>query len=105
MNFGEMREAFLSYTGITDDVDNAELALWFNEAQLDLAWEMAPVQTYTLVCHEGEAFSLPEDWLTVIGGDHPYRVTAAGSIVPEHEGELQLYYRAVPQQLFGYRCR
>ena len=40
MSYEEMRAAFDSYTGAADMVDNAQLALWLNEAQLDLAYEL-----------------------------------------------------------------
>ena len=39
MTFAQMREMFEAYTGTGDEVDSAQLALWFNEAQLDLAYE------------------------------------------------------------------
>ena len=101
MNFAEMKEAFLSYTGCTDQVDNAELALWFNEAQLDLAWELGPVRTAVVDVGPGGSYTPGDDWLTVIGGSKAYRVSPDGNVLPEEDGELTLYYRAIPTEFNG----
>ena len=101
MNFGEMRDAFLSYTGCTDPLDSAELALWFNEAQLDLSWELAPVKTETVTVGRGGSFTPPDNWLTIIGGSGHYRVSPSGQVIPEEDGGLELYYRAIPEDFSG----
>ncbi len=101
MNFGQMRDAFLSYTGVVDPLDNAELAFWFNEAQLDLAWELAPVEAYELAGARGTVFTPPDDWLVIIGGSKQYRVTGGGDIVLEEDGPCELYYRKIPEDFSG----
>lgn len=40
MTFSELCESFIAYTGAVGQVDDAQLALWFNEAQLDLAYDL-----------------------------------------------------------------
>lgn len=40
MAFSELCESFIAYTGAVGQVDNAQLALWFNEAQRDLAYDL-----------------------------------------------------------------
>ena len=53
MMFSELRESFIAYTGAVGQVDDAQLALWFNEAQLDLAYDLA----YDLHCTPPSDFS------------------------------------------------
>ena len=101
MNFGQMKEAFCSYTGITDDVDNAELALWLNEAQLDLSWELSAIGSQQVEGSVGTVFTPPDTWLTVIGGSGTYRVTPDGNIILEEDGPLTLYYRQLPEEFTG----
>ena len=48
MKFSELRQAFETYTGIIGEVDDADLAIWFNEAQLDLTPDFGPVKTVVL---------------------------------------------------------
>lgn len=35
--FFDLKTAFEAHTGMSGEIDDAELAIWFNEAQLDLA--------------------------------------------------------------------
>ena len=44
MKFSELVEAFEAYTGVVGEIDDAEMAVWFNEAQLDLALDFAPIK-------------------------------------------------------------
>ncbi len=100
MNFGQMKEAFESHTGITDEIDAHELALWFNEAQLDLAWELAEVQKEDIPA-ANSGFVPPQNWLAVIGSNKLYRLTPDGQIIFEEGGDAELYYREIPQSFSG----
>ncbi len=101
MDFSQLAAAFAIHTGITDEADPAELALWFNEAQLDLAWELAPVKKYQLEAKAGEAFIPPETWLSVIGADKDYHVGSDGAIIFDEAGPAELYYRELPLSFSG----
>ena len=43
--FQELKNRFDALTGLNDEIDNAVLAIWFNEAQLDLAVELGEIAT------------------------------------------------------------
>ena len=45
MNFNELQKLFISLSN-TDEVEESTLALWFNEAQLDLALDFGEVKAY-----------------------------------------------------------
>ena len=81
MDFSQLKEAFEIHTGITDEAYAAELALWFNEAQLDLAWELSPVKKQSIDVTAGTAFTPPAGWLCVIGADKDYHITPDGKII------------------------
>lgn len=101
MDFSQLKEAFEIHTGITDEADAAELALWFNEAQLDLAWELSPVKKQSIDVIAGTAFTPPAGWLCVIGADKDYHITPDGKIIFEEEGPAELYYREIPVSFSG----
>lgn len=102
MTFDQMREMFEAYTGTRDEVDSTQLALWFNEAQLDLAYDLGPIQSMELIPDEQGRIELGQDWLTVVGCDLPYERLADGGlhISGAWEGK-KIYYRAVPQPFTG----
>lgn len=101
MDFSQLKAAFETHTGITDETDAAELALWFNEAQLDLAWELSPVKKLAVTVEAGSSFTPPEQWLCVIGADKEYRITPDGKILFEQEGPAEIYYREMPTSFSG----
>ena len=102
MTFAQMREMFEAYTGTGDEVDSAQLALWFNEAQLDLAYKLAPVQAVDIVLDDDGLVRLEEDWLTVVGCDQPYSRTLDGRLRLEGSStEGKLYVRRIPTALTG----
>lgn len=99
MNFGELKTLFESYTGISDDVDNAQLALWFNEAQMDLAYDLGPV--LSLAVSAGDNDLAPgEDWLCIIACDIDYIQLPDGKL-RFGPGSGRIYYRAAPQAFSG----
>jgi hypothetical protein len=100
MDFGQLREAFITHTGITDEVDAAELALWFNEAQLDLAWELSQIKRQQLEPGTS-SFVPPDDWLCVMGSNGLYRVSPDGNIIFEGAGATEMYYRQIPENFSG----
>ena len=42
MKYSELVSAFEAYTGVVGEIDDADLAIWFNEAQLDLSQRPFP---------------------------------------------------------------
>lgn len=96
MTFGELKTLFESYTNISDDVDNAQLALWFNEAQLDLAYDLGPIKT---VAATGGDFRPGADWLTVAGCDAAYTLLPDGTMRLSEGGNI--YYRCIPAAFTG----
>lgn len=101
MTFSELCEAFTTYTGAVDQVDNAQLALWFNEAQLDLAYELGPVSTLTLNAAAGDSCLPGSDWLRVMGCDLDYVQLPDGRLRFTRGGQGGLYYRALPAAFSG----
>ena len=101
MNFSQLKEAFEIHTGVTDETDPAELALWFNEAQLDLAWELSPVKKISVDIEEGGSYTPPDNWLCVIGSDRDYRVTSDGKLLFASAGTAEIYYRELPTSFSG----
>lgn len=102
MTFGELRTLFESYTGAVDEVDSTQLALWFNEAQLDLAYELGPIQSMEFNSDGTGCIQPGENWLTVVGCDLPYQRMPDGSLRPEGDGSgKKIYYRTAPALLTG----
>ncbi|MDO4732466.1 MAG: hypothetical protein Q4B50_02975 [Bacillota bacterium] len=102
MTFDQMREMFEAYTGTSDQVDSVQLALWFNEAQMDLAYDLGPLESAELETDEEGCVRPGEDWLTLIGCDLPFRRLPDGRL--QLEGETagkRIYYRRIPKALSG----
>jgi len=99
MTFGELKTLFESYTGIIDDVDNAQLALWFNEAQLDLAYDLGPVASADISAADND-YSPGGDWLAVVACDIPYTRLPNGKL-RFGSGSGKIYYRAMPEAFTG----
>lgn len=68
MNFLELKQSFELNIGAVGEIDNADLAIWFNEAQNDLSLAFGRIQrkqyTETERTNEGY-FALPADLLQV----------------------------------------
>ena len=101
MTFSELCEAFVTYTGAVDQVDNAQLALWFNEAQLDLAYDLGPISTVELSAESGSSCLPGTDWLCITGSDLAYQKLADGRLYFPQGGSGNLYYRALPSAFSG----
>ena len=101
MTFEEMKEAFETYVGMSDQVDNAQLALWFNEAQLDLAYELGKVESESISVSAGENYQPGLYWLRIVASELPFRREPDGSLTFEEEGDGKLYYRAIPTDMSG----
>lgn len=103
MNFGEMKTTFLNYTGITDgEVEETDLAIWFNEAQLDLAYDFGEIenQVYEDV-KLNEKYALPQTALQLLDIGSEYTITEDNKIQFANEGENTLYFRAIPPSFTG----
>ena len=101
MNFTQLTEAFETYMGGQEQADPAQLALWFNEAQLDLSWELGRVASPLLTLAAGEEYEPPGDCLQLLGCDLPYRLLAGGRLLFEQGGRGRLYYRQRPASFSG----
>ncbi len=101
MNFGQLQEAFDQYTAAGEQVDAVQLALWFNEALLDLAYDLGGVETLSLQVAAGEEMPLPEDCLRVVGCDLPCSRLPDGGLRFSAGGSGMLYYRATPSLFSG----
>ncbi len=99
MTFGELKTLFESYTGIADDVDNAQLALWFNEALLDLAYDLGPVESAEISAADND-YCPGEHWLSLVACDIPYTRLPDGKL-RFGSGSGKIYYRAAPQAFNG----
>lgn len=101
MKFSELKAAFESYIGAVGEAEDASLALWLNEAQLDLAYDFGAIRTegYSAVAGAGQV--LPEDALVLLDATDTYIINALGQIVFENGGSVDLYYRAVPADFSG----
>lgn len=90
MNFARLRDIFENNTGVTSEVDDIQLAFWFNEAMLDLAYDLGEIKSAAL--NTGDA--LPSDCLKVTSGN---RLGADGKVI--NSGTV--YYRSMPEDLTG----
>lgn len=103
MDFTELVEAFETHTGVAGEIDDAELAIWFNEAQLDLALDFGRIKTVELVPDENGLVTPPEDNIRVIdvdgdlrnvGGD--FRWNSIGQLIVDTTAPVRVSYRALP---------
>ena len=100
MKFYELVRAFESYTGVTGEVENADLMEWFNEAQLDLSLYFGPIKTVTETPVSG-VISTPVDTIKIIeitgdGENIYYRKTGGGQIYVGTDQPVSIVYRAMP---------
>ena len=100
MKFSELVRSFEAYTGVTGEVDDADLMEWFNEAQLDLSLYFGQVKTVTETPVSG-VISPPPDTIKIIeitGGDNDiyYRKTGGGQIYVGTDQPVNVVYRAMP---------
>ena len=100
MNFSELSDMFFSYTGAsTSDVDDTDLAFWFNEAQLDLSFDLGPVSTTTFKnAVAGNPYDIPATALQILDCSCDYEINAAGKIVFASSGDIELTYRHEPAE-------
>lgn len=106
MTFDKLQQLFISLTN-TDEVEPTTLALWFNEAQLDLALDFGEVKDASLpgLLTLG-ASSLPGDLLRILdvqdgsGNSVDWEITPQGQIAVSGSGSCTLYYRAMPSVSF-----
>lgn len=97
MNFQEMRAAFLTETGLVDsELDDTKIAQWFNEAQLDLAWELGRAEQYTYENTTGGEYDLPADCLRIVNCSAGYKINELGKIRFDNDGDIILSYVGIP---------
>lgn len=97
--FAELKAAFEGHTGVSDDVSD-DLAIWFNEAQMDLTKDFGKVVKdisgdYADVASDSE-YNLPDRCFGIIQCSCDYALTPDGKIVFDEGGEIILYYRQIP---------
>ena len=101
MTFSELCQAFTTYTGAVDQVDNAQLALWFNEAQLDLAYDLGLVSTLELEVGAGDCYRPGADWLCITGCELFYQKLPDGRLRFPEGGRGAISFRALPSAFSG----
>ena len=97
MNFGELSDLFINYTGAEGDVDSAQLASWFNEAQLDLAYDFTRAEELTLADSE---IILPSNCLRIVDCSSSYSVLPTGKLMVDSIPAI-LYYTPIPEAFTG----
>lgn len=102
MKFSELKAAFENYIGVSGDVEDTSIALWFNEAQLDLAWDFGEIKTEDYSAVPGVGQDLPDDALVLLDATDTYTVNSSGKIVFDNGGSVELYYRAMPTDFTGF---
>lgn len=96
MNFSALVNLFEAYTQTDGAADNVVLALWFNEAEADLAYDLGPVVKYTYT-EEAAEYEPPLDCLRILAGD--FSRTPQGKLV--FSGDKTIYYRQLPASFTG----
>ena len=96
MTFAELVAAFEAYTGVIGEIDDADMAVWFNEAQLDLAMDFGTIKTATLIPDSDGIVAPPADSIKVIGADGDFAWDSMGHMVFPGRTEVKVYYRAMP---------
>lgn len=97
ITFRELKEMFESYTQTDGEVDNVQLALWFNEAAVDLAYDLGPVERHEIA---EQVMEPGNDWLRVVACDAEYVKRPDGVFLFEEEGGY-IYYRVMPKLYLG----
>ena len=104
MDFADLRDLFENYTGVSEsEVEDIDLALWFNEAQLDLAYDFGNIKEYVYEdgVEAGELNDLPVDLINLVDSTIPYEITLTGKIAFAQNGTPSIYYRAIPLSFTG----
>lgn len=96
MKFSELQAAFEAYTGIIGEIDDADMAIWFNEAQLDLALDFGRIKTVELVPDENGIVARPEDSIKIIDANGAYSWDSAGQMIFGTTEPVKVTYRAMP---------
>lgn len=96
--FQQLKSEFIALTGVSDnEVTDEVFAVWLNECQQDLAYDMGTVSTTTYTATEGTAYDLPDGILRIVDCSDPhYELSDAGQIVFSFTGDVTLYYVAIP---------
>ena len=96
MKFSEMVTLFEANTDTR--VDSADLAQWFNEAQLDLAFDFAPVKSYTYAdVSANSPQDPPDDNIMIMDCDMNYETNAAGQLIFS-DVPATIMYRYMPPE-------
>lgn len=101
MNFEQLTSAFETYTSTEGEIDAAQLALWMNEALLDLAYDLGPVQVQSIEVVAGETLAANSNWLRLLDCDLAYQRQPDGSLLFTQGGAGRLYYRSLPTLFSG----
>ena len=96
MTFSEITEAFEAYTGVSGEIDDSELAIWYNEAQIDLALDFGRIKTAELVPDENGLAAPPADNIMVVDANADYSWTSGGLLKFKTDAPVEVYYRAMP---------
>lgn len=96
MKYSELVSAFEAYTGVVGEIDDADLAIWFNEAQLDLALDFGAIKTVSIQPDENGVATVPADSIRVLDCDATYGWNAAGQLVVGTADPVSVTYRAMP---------
>lgn len=95
MTFEELVRSFETHTGLSGEVDNAQLAIWMNEAQLDLSLVMGNVAAHTFTEDEltDGGYRLPADCLKLVDSTADYTQLPDGRLQFTSSGGATVYYR------------
>ena len=96
MTFEQLSHSFAAHCGISDGIDGAVLAIWLNEAQLDLALDMGNIVEHTFAEVTTAGAELPADCLRVLSADSEYWFLAGRRIAFAAEGSHTIRYRQNP---------
>lgn len=101
MTFNELVGAFEAYTGVSGEIDNVDMAVWFNEAQLDLSLYFGNIKTSAPITPVSGVISTPVDNIKIIeiqsdGSNLYYRKTGGGQIYVGTDQPVNIVYRAMP---------
>lgn len=110
MNFSQLKQSFETNINNTGEVDNAELAIWFNEAQNDLALDLGKITRKQYIEAERTVdgyFELPADFITLTevydSGGNPtndYAITP-DMLLDFPSGCPLVFYRGLPVSFTG----
>ena len=101
MKYSELVSAFEAYTGVVGEIDDADLAIWFNEAQLDLSLDFGTVKKATLTPDGSGVLSPPADNIKILdvlvnGESADFSWSSAGEMWVGTDQDVQVVYRAMP---------